>query len=284
MKKITQSILLTLFTMLTMYGQEPFYNFSVALISTSGSTETYQVTALGTEMTPSVYNLQDFNITIGSAEGNFINPAMITTGAYGVTSAYSEASFPASVVNGAFSPASPSTEDLFSITYADAVYTDLSSYPTTFNLVQFSVDRATAPAGVYPTVVGNSDISVVNLVDNGFNVVNSFITDVDGIGVGADATERFSDATLSIPGVDFNGISFKAFPNPSTDILNINNPTMNEYTYSVSNLLGQDVGINGTLKPHRDTELSLGHLENAIYFVSISSGTNKKTIKILINE
>jgi hypothetical protein len=285
MKKITQSILFTLFTVVAMYAQEPLYNYDVALISTSGVTETYQVTAFGSNPAPSGYNLQGLNITVGSLAGNFTNPMIITTGAYGNASAYTSAFFPAASVNGFCEPASDSTKDLFNMQYGDVSYTSLDGFPTMFDIVQFSVDRVNAPVGTIPTVADNTAISVTNVVNYcATNIQNTFITDVDGIGTGTNATDRYSNATLSIPDFGFNAVAFKAFPNPSTDILNISNPTSNAYDYAVRNLIGQNVGINGVLRTNGDTQLSLGHLENAIYFITITSGKNKKTLKVLINK
>ena len=52
--------------------------------------------------------------------------------------------------------------------------------------------------------------------------------------------------------------------------------------YTVKNMLGQEIGIKGTIRPNGNTQLDLGHLPKAVYFISVRNGTAEKSLKIII--
>ena len=118
---------------------------------------------------------------------------------------------------------------------------------------------------------------------NPFGFGNSVLVDEDGVG-GNGSTQQYAEQITLSNGADLEAISFTASPNPTTGPLSIYNPSAQQYEYSVMNMLGQDLGINGTLEASGTTELNLSSLETAVYFVNITDGSQSTTIRIIRNK
>lgn len=155
-------------------------------------------------------------------------------------------------------------------------------------IVLISFDVSGTPTTGLLEILPNSDPIAVGLggsADSFYNV------NLDGPGGPAGTTdqfvglaaglESFNFSTLGIEDDTFNDLTFKAFPIPSDDMVTINNPSTSNLQYSVKNIIGQDMGIQGILGSNGNTEIRLGELDAAIYFIMITDGQRQKTLKII---
>ncbi len=80
-------------------------------------------------------------------------------------------------------------------------------------------------------------------------------------------------------------VNFSVYPNPSTDIFNINLTanTSENVTLSVRNIVGQTIltkqlTVNGSTKE----SISLANYDKGIYFLTIDSNKERKTVKLIV--
>ena len=78
----------------------------------------------------------------------------------------------------------------------------------------------------------------------------------------------------------FNDISLLAFPNPSKSKITIPYFGENNISFSVLNMLGQEV-LNGTLSDKNDSDISIVDLKSGSYFLNLYYNNQTKTIKFI---
>ena len=157
----------------------------------------------------------------------------------------------------------------------------------TINLVSFTVNGMPT-SGALTVLDNNADLATAPALMGAFksfiqaDVIDDGSIVFDDVFVALTGTSSFNFATLGTPSFEIDDVAFKAFPIPSGDVVNVYNPSFNEYGYTVKNLVGQDMGIEGTLRSNGNTQLRLGRLDAAIYFITISDGTSKRALKVII--
>jgi Secretion system C-terminal sorting domain/Bacterial Ig domain len=91
----------------------------------------------------------------------------------------------------------------------------------------------------------------------------------------------FIDSTLSLEANRTEQNHFQVFPNPATQILNIQNVGSNDFrteNIQLSNVLGENIRIHVIDETKNSAKLNVSDLENGIYFISYE-GAVKKILK-----
>lgn len=74
--------------------------------------------------------------------------------------------------------------------------------------------------------------------------------------------------------------SMNLYPNPATDVLNIEIPGVINYSYVITNVLGKQV--IGGFSPNEKTSVDLGALPKGVYFLSVTNNGHRSTKKIVV--
>ncbi len=156
----------------------------------------------------------------------------------------------------------------------------LSTDRTTLADIQTGFGQNVASVNIAPTFTSSTDLHISDAaLDNLGTPIAGITNDIDGDVRSATTPDMGADefTFLSVNQFDLvNG--FKAYPNPVSDILNI------EYTGELSNvtvynLLGQQVltkNVNATT-----TQINMSELNAGTYLVKVSSENISKTIKVV---
>jgi len=116
----------------------------------------------------------------------------------------------------------------------------------------------------------------------GVITINAAINGVNAVS-GADTGDKYNVATLtlnegfpaSVNDID-NTIAVNAYPNPATNVLNIEvENTSASYNYAIFNMNGS-VSTQGNFRSK--TSIDVSALATGVHFVKITDGTNEKTI------
>ncbi|NNK28001.1 MAG: T9SS type A sorting domain-containing protein [Flavobacteriaceae bacterium] len=269
MKKIYSLVFLVFFAFAL---QAQTFDFSISFLGTNTGTDNYQFALVAT---PSASVTSGVTADMGAG---FYVPSGLTIGNFaegdsGISS-LEWSSFPLG---------SDASGDGFFLSRVEIFPTSNNlDGPGPFQLVLFDVIADPNPTTGSLTLMENGNaLMVANFVENYINInlgagtVNAYAQNDP-----AASSVDFS-ALLGVDEISIKEVSFKAYPIPTNDIVTIENPSNMNFKYSVKNMVGQDMGINGTLRSNGATQISLSQLDTAIYFISITDGNNKKSIKVI---
>ncbi|OUR91330.1 hypothetical protein A9Q87_10215 [Flavobacteriales bacterium 34_180_T64] len=272
MKKLYTTLTILIFTIAI---QAQSFDFSIVFAGVNSGTNNYQFALVATpSATVSTGNTADmvagFYIPSGLGIGNF------ATGNSGIPAGEWSANFMLNNANG----------DGYFLARTPSGANVLIPGDGPFELVLFDLIASPNPTAGALDIIDNSDSIWIDSFSFTQNYINIDTGDANGtIDHYLQNDPLASSINFSTLGIEDNtlkDITFKAFPIPSYDIVTINNPTTNELHYSVKNMVGQDMGIQGALGSNGNTQIRLGQLEAAVYFIMISDGNSKKTLKIII--
>lgn len=123
---------------------------------------------------------------------------------------------------------------------------------------------------------GNTYESYLNVDLTGGNTQDYF----SNFDPGADS---INFGTLSTTTNSLENLQVSVYPNPTPDILNIAS-TNKSVNYSLFNILGQNVKINGTVNNNSRKSINISHLPDGVYLLKLEDENNlktKKTFKII---
>ena len=129
----------------------------------------------------------------------------------------------------------------------------------------------------------NSTGSVDGIKQISGETLNNFYEDII-FNVEAANTVLNTDWTIiteEVASVNENINTFKIYPNPATDFLNIELPTNNEFeTFSIFDIIGNEI-FSGTINNNENLKINIQNYNSGIYFIKFQSDNTiiKKFIK-----
>ncbi len=280
MKKITLStLIISMFFMLPNVAKSQSYSFTLI---DDGNYDFTLAAVTGFDSGAFAPLTQSYGFTVVVPDG-----VTITFNTYAPAGTAGTVSpIPGTSVAG-FDP-SMSDKDLYLVTTDTSGATfDAHGTGETINLVSFTVNGM--PTTGELTVLDNN--STLAMAPGLMGSLNSFIQ--------ADVTDNamvdFADEFIGLTGItsysfatldreDVLAVSkISLFPNPTADVINIR--TNNDITYSIFNILGQSVKLDGTLDNNNVKSINLSHLPDGIYVLKTEDVNNRSSsFKIIKKE
>lgn len=118
----------------------------------------------------------------------------------------------------------------------------------------------------YAVRFGNIDIWESN---TGYNDLKTTIT--------------VSNEVLAVEDNDINALHVKVYPNPASDIVNIQLNTIADYSITLYNILGQRVKTSTSTQTTNTVRINTKDLDNGIYILKIDNGSSEISKKIIVS-
>lgn len=113
-----------------------------------------------------------------------------------------------------------------------------------------------------------------------FGLQNAIAANTNGSVFWAVDNFTVSSATASVDSVDSN--TFRVFPNPANDMININSENHAIDNISIMDINGREV-INSSFENINHTKIDISNLTAGIYLLNITSGSSSVTQKLIKN-
>jgi len=270
MKKFYSLVFLAFFAF-TMQAQT--FDFGISFLGTNTGTDNYQFALVATP-SASVTN----GVTADMGAGFYL-PTGLTIGNFAAG-------------DSGINPLEWSTLPLGSDANGDGIFLSrVEIFPTSINLdgpgpfqlVLFDVVSDPNPTTGSLTLMENPNALMdANFVENYINInlgagtVNAYMMN--------DPAASSIDFSALLRVEDFNKeMNIQIYPNPTNGILNIE--TIEPITFSIFNILGQSVKLNGVLENSEKKTINLSHLPDGIYiFKAQDNNKNSKSFKIIKKE
>lgn len=210
------------------------------------------------------------------ATANFrIAAVVVEDGVTGTGSSYAQANYYANNANGAMGgyESLPNPVPASQMVYDHVGRALLGGYSGEANTVPATItDGTTATHTFTYTVPSTSNLQKLSVVALLIDQSNGEIVNAVHVPAGYVSNEEVE-----------NALEFTAFPNPTTDILNVNFSSENAKTLKVYDLNGKEVMVKDLAGANNSVSLSVGHLTAGSYLISIS-GEGATHTKVFIKK